>query len=233
MDDLLAAKNGFLNTRSLPAVVGLGAGGHAKVVIEILRAAGQYTVCGLLDRDPRLQGKQVLDVAVLGTDDLLTFLREAGVEHGFVGVGTTETAATRVRLYRQAVQAGLKVVSAIHPAAVVSPSARLGAGATIAAGAIINAEAELGENVIVNTGAIVEHDCVVADHAHVASGVRLAGGVRVGAAAVIGVGACVRPGVRIGEGSLVGAGAVVVRDLSDHVVAMGVPARVARRLSEG
>jgi maltose O-acetyltransferase len=46
----------------------------------------------------------------------------------------------------------------------------------------------------------------------------------------LGAGAIVCPGVSIGEDTVVGAGAVVVRDLPAGVVAVGVPARVVRRL---
>jgi maltose O-acetyltransferase len=45
----------------------------------------------------------------------------------------------------------------------------------------------------------------------------------------LGGGAIVCPGVTIGDDTVVGAGAVVVRDLPDGVVAVGVPARVVRR----
>jgi maltose O-acetyltransferase len=47
----------------------------------------------------------------------------------------------------------------------------------------------------------------------------------------LGGGAVVGPGVTIGAGTVVGAGAVVVRDLPRDVVALGVPARVARTLA--
>ncbi len=48
----------------------------------------------------------------------------------------------------------------------------------------------------------------------------------------LGGGVIVCPGVRIGENTVVGAGAVVTRDLPAGVVAVGVPARVLREISE-
>lgn len=50
--------------------------------------------------------------------------------------------------------------------------------------------------------------------------------VAIGDGADLGVGAVVLPGVRIGRGAQIGAGAVVTRDVPDHAIARGVPARV-------
>jgi len=210
-------------------VIGIGAGGHARVVIEILRLMGGYDLAGLLDPRPELQGAQVLGVPVLGDDSLLPGLYVQGVHHAFIGLGGTGDTRPRRRLYELARGLGFEIVAAIHPQAVLSPSAQIGRGPTVMAGAVINAAARLGENVIVNSGAIVEHDCVIGDHVHIASGARLASTVHVGDGAHIGLGACVRQCVRIGAGAIVGAGAVVVKDVPDNAVVVGVPARVLRK----
>jgi UDP-perosamine 4-acetyltransferase len=208
-------------------VIGLGAGGHAKVVIDILRNAGIYEPVGLLDSRAEMWGRSWCGVPVLGGDDLLR-AGESPASHFFLGLGSTGAAPARVRLHQRAMAAGFQAASAIHPRAVVAGSAQLGGGPTIMAGAIINPDVRLGDNVIVNTGAIIEHDCRIGDHVHVAPGARLAGDVRVGSGAHIGIGATVLQGIRIGSASIVGAGAVVVRDVPDGVVVAGVPARVLR-----
>lgn len=210
-------------------VVGVGAGGHAKSVIDVLRAAGGFTILGLLDVDARRHGQQVMGVTVCGGDELLAALRADGVDYAFVGIGSVGDPTARQRAYARCRDFGFTMVRAVHPRAVVSPAASLGDGVTVMAVAVINAEAVVGHNVIVNTGAIVEHDCRIADHVHVATGARLAGGAIVGEGAHIGVGAAVREGIRVGRGAVVGAGAVVVRDVPDGAVVIGNPARVARR----
>ena len=206
-------------------VVGFGAGGHAKVVIEVLRSMLTYEIVGLLDT--RLErGANILGVEVLGDDSLMAELKERGIEHAFIGVGTVGDAQPRRQLYQKVVGAGFQIVPAIHASAVVSVSAQIGLGPTIMAGAIVNAGAVIGDNVIVNTGAIVEHDCVIGDHTHIATGARLAGGVQVGPGSHIGIGAVVRQEIKIGEGAIVGAGAVVVRDVPPGTTVIGVPARI-------
>jgi len=213
-------------------VVGLGAGGHAKVVIEILQLMGGYELVGLLDPKKELWNTKVLGIPVLGGDDLLPKLYKEGVRHAFIGLGTIGDTRPRRELYEKARSYGFQIVRAIHPQATISSSAVIGDGSTIMASAVINAAAKLGDNVIVNTGAIIEHDCVIGDHVHIATGARLASTVHVGNGSHIGLGASIRQCICIGRNAIVGAGAVVVEDVPDDVVVAGVPARISRRVEQ-
>jgi UDP-perosamine 4-acetyltransferase len=98
-------------------------------------------------------------------------------------------------------------------------------------GAIINASVQIGDGAIINTNATVDHDCLIGAGVHIGPGSALAGKVEVGREALLGVGTCVIPGVRIGARAIIGAGSVVVRDIPDDVTAMGVPARISKKLN--
>ncbi len=211
-------------------VIGLGAGGHAKVVIDLIRLQGEYDVIGLLDPKRELWQRTVSGIPVLGSDELLSELRQQGVHHAFIGLGTTGDLHPRRRLYELACEHGFEVISAKHPKAIIASSVMIGRGATIMAGAIINADAQIGEDVIVNTGAIIEHDCRIGSHVHIATGACLASTVTVGDNSHIGLGASIRQCIRIGRNVIVGAGAVVVDDVPDGVVVVGVPARIIREV---
>jgi len=209
-------------------VIGLGAGGHAKVVLETLAAMGGFEVVGLLDPRRELWQTEVHGVPVLGGDELLASHYDSGVRHAFIGLGSGSDTRPHGRLFDFARSAGVELVDAVHPAAVISPSATSGPGLTVFAVAVVNADARLGADVIVNTGAIVEHDCRLGDHVHVATGARLASGVVLEDGVHVGAGATVIQGLTVGAGSVVGAGAVVVSDIERGVVVAGVPARVLR-----
>ncbi len=196
-------------------LVVLGAGGHAKVVVSTLQAAG-FTVAALYDDDPERQGGEILGVRVRGP---LAALDPTRHRRGVIAVGDN---AARRRLAESVRLAWLTVV---HPQASVHPSARLGEGTVVFAGAVIQPDAVLGRHVIVNTAATVDHDCVIGDFVHLAPGSHLAGGVQVGEGALLGVGTAVIPGLRIGAWAIVGAGSAVVRDLAPGVTAVGAPAR--------
>lgn len=211
-------------------VVGLGAGGHAKVVVEILKLVGVYDLVGLVDSNQDLWDTDVLGIPVLGDDSLLTGIYSQGVGHAFIGLGGIGDLGPRMKLYELAIQTGFRMIDVVHPSAVISPSAHWGQGVTVMAGTVINAGAQLGENVIVNTGAIVEHDCVIGNHVHVATGAKLASTVEVADGAHIGIGASVRQCVHIGRNAVVGAGAAVVEDVPENVIVVGVPAKILKRV---
>ena len=205
-------------------VVVLGAGGHAKVVIATLQAAGQ-TVSAVLDDNPRLWGQSLLGVRVAGPISSIDGRRCRAV----IAIGDN---VLRRRIAEQWPR--INWLTVIHPSSVVHASVLLGPGTVICAGAVIQPDARIGSHTIINTSASVDHDSIVGDHVHVAPGARLAGQVRVDAGTLIGIGACVTPGIRIGAHSIVGAGSAVVNDLPDHIIAYGTPARVRheRRLSK-
>jgi len=209
-------------------VVGIGAGGHAKIIIDMLQLRGEYEIAGLVDSNPELVGTQVLGVPVLGGDDLLPKLVREGVAHAFVGVASLTNILLNKRVFDQACELGFNLINVIHPTAVVSPSVRMGSGNRIFAGAIINPDAVLGNNIAITTGAIVDHECHVGDHAQIAPGAQLAGNVTLGEGSLVGIGASIIQGVRIGRYSIVGGGAVVINDVPDYTTVVGVPARTVK-----
>jgi UDP-perosamine 4-acetyltransferase len=206
----------------------LGGGGHAKVLIESLRAANSPLSFVILDRDPSRWGQNVLDVPILGDDSVLPELIAEGARFFVAAVGGVGDNGPRKRLFEQGISMGLEPLPIKHPTSICSQWADIGPGCQLLPGSILNAGAALGCNVIINSGAIVEHDCRIGDHVHVASGAVLASTVTVGAGAHIGCGAAVRQLISVGEGATVGAGAVVIEDVPPHALVVGVPAKQMR-----
>ncbi|MFA5316237.1 MAG: acetyltransferase [Dehalococcoidales bacterium] len=202
----------------------IGAGGHCKVVLDLLLRSKEFKVAGIIDKKERI-GERILGVPVNGTDPDLPRFIKAGVKHCFISVGSVGDPRLRVKLYELAKNAGFVFPNLVSPHAIVSSYASLGNGNFIAPGAIINAGSKIGNNCIINTGAIVEHDCVIGDHVHVASGSVMSGGVSVGNRAHIGNGTFIIQGVKIGSGTVIGAGSVVTKDIRKGVVAYGNPCR--------
>ena len=196
-----------------------GAGGHAKVVIDIIEQEGIYDVAFLLDDDLSLKGTAVYGYPVLGGREDLP---EGEMRRGIVAIGSNSARRT---VSAWLAGEGIELVSALHPSAQLARGVTIGSGSVVMAGAVINSDAAIGYDVIVNTGATVDHDCRVGDGAHIAPGATLCGSVTVEAGAFICAGATVIPNLTIGRGAVVGAGATVIRDVPDDTVVAGTPAR--------
>lgn len=204
-------------------IVVVGAGGHAKVVIELFRAMGdqvEYCVGGQDAVD------ECLGVPVRKGDEWLDKLRSEGYGRAFIAIGPNRL---RIKLAEYALSLGYELVNAISPTAVISPTAMLGNGIAVMAGTIINAASEIGDLTIINTGATVDHDCIIGRAVHIAPQCGLAGTVRIGEGSFLGIGSRVIPEKEVGAWTMIGAGAVVTCDIPPHVTAVGVPARVIKK----
>lgn len=189
-----------------------GAGGHAKVIMDIVKAQGD-SVEALVDDNPDVT--DVMGVKVMhGVWD--------GISPLIISIGNN-----RIRkLVSEKVHAVFG--RAVHPSAVVSDSAVIGEGSVVMQGAIVQSCASIGRHCIVNTGASVDHECVLEDFVHVSPHCTLCGNVQVGEGTWIGAGSVVIPGVKIGRWCVIGAGSVVVNDIPDGVLALGNKCRIVR-----
>jgi UDP-perosamine 4-acetyltransferase len=201
--------------KSLPdRIVVVGAGGHAKVVIATVRAAGGDVIAAY-DDDQTLWGQQILGVPIKGPISG----EEIGTAPAIIAIGNNRT--------RQSIAERLQAqwVSVCHPDTTVHPSVSLGPGTVVFAGVVIQPDATIGAHSILNTAASVDHDCIVGDFVHIGPGVSVCGGVTLDEGVVLGVGAKVAPNVEIGPWSTAGAGAVCVVDVARDTTVVGVPAR--------
>ena len=204
-------------------VVVVGAGGHAAVCIDLLLEAGMEVV-GAVSAGPSARS---LQVPVLGTDAELPRLHADGLRHAFVAIGDNRA---RQRVSAEVKALGFSPVTAVSPRAHLAETVRLGSGVAVMAGAVVNAYTTLGDGVILNTGATVDHDCVLEPYVHIAPGCHLAGTVVAAEGVFVGIGSSVVPGCRLGRWSQLGAGSVVIGDVGDDALALGVPAREVRKL---
>ncbi|MBA2657674.1 MAG: acetyltransferase [Tatlockia sp.] len=204
------------------SIIVVGAGGHAKVCIELLEASGeQVAFCIGVADSPDF----CLNIAVLKNDSYLKSLREEGYSKIFIALGSNQL---REHYADLALELNYQLVNAISPKAIISPSAVLGQGLAIMAGAIISSEAQIADLVIINTGATVDHDCNIGKAAHLAPQCALAGNVKVGAQSFLGVGSKVIPKIEIGEKVISGAGCVIVANITAGKTVVGVPARIIK-----
>lgn len=203
----------------LPLVL-LGAGGHARVLLALVRATG-LTLLGVCDPGLQAEGRDQWEgLTVLGADNALDRYGPDEVNL-LLGVGQLPRSSSRAQLYDLWSGRGYSFPPLIHRVAWASPDVELPDGTQIMAGAVVQPGCVLGRNTIINTRASIDHDCRIGTNVHVAPGAVLCGAVEVGDGAFIGAGAVLIQGLRVGPGAIIGAGVTLVRDLAPGAVVVG------------
>lgn len=191
----------------------IGASGHGKVVADIAKKNG-YTEIVYLDDNESIHECGGYPIVGRRTDvDRI----KADV---IVAIGKVEI---RKRIQESIEES--RMVTLIHPDAVVADDVSIGSGTVVMAGAVINPGVKIGRGCIVNTSSSIDHDCVIDDYVHVSVGAHLCGTVSVGDETWIGAGTTISNNVNICGNCTIGAGAVVVKDIPAKCTAVGSPAK--------
>ncbi|MDL2224154.1 acetyltransferase [Bacteroidales bacterium OttesenSCG-928-M06] len=190
-----------------------GAGGHAKVVIDILME-NNIPLEGIYDdnqiSDYFNQYNLVHDMQILQDQAWL------------ISIGNNVCRKKISSLY------SALWTSVISQQSYLSRSVSIGSGTVVMKGVSVNADSVIGDHVILNTNSSIDHDCIVEDFVHISPNVALSGGVRVGEGSHLGIGTCVIPGIEIGKWAVVGAGTVVIKNVPDYAVVVGNPGRIVK-----
>ncbi|MHA6485274.1 acetyltransferase [Paenibacillus sp. strain BS8-2] len=211
-------------------IVILGAGGHAKAVIDTIEQQADYRIIGLLDKGKPI-GEVVYGYEVLGDESWLDDSNHT-VDGAIVAIGDNWT---RGLVYQRVtrMRPNLKFVTAIHPSADIAKGASIGAGSVVMAGAFVGSDTSIGEHSVLYSHSLVEHDSRIGDFVSFAPKSATGGNVIVGDYTAIAIGVSIIHGVTIGEHSIIGAGSTVIRDVASLSVAFGTPARVIRSRISG
>lgn len=195
----------------------IGASGHGKVVADIAEKCG-YDEIEFLDDNESIDccGKWRV---VSPSSDAATVQNDL-----FIAIGD---ARIRSQLMERFSDKHFPVL--IHPSAVIADDVEIGEGSVVMAGAVINPSVTIGRGCIVNTCSSVDHDCLLGDYVHLAVGAHLSGTVSIGNRTWIAIGACISNNVCICGDCIIGAGAVVIGDIAQPGVYIGIPAKLQNK----
>ena len=205
----------------------LGAGGHARVVLDALEL-NKKEIIGLTDHDLQ-PGDRCKGYEILGTDDVLGDLYKNGIRCAAMGIGHVGEPAVRNHVYQIAQEIGFVFPNIIHPTALQANSVIVGTGNLFLANSVVNDEAKIGNLCIINTSAVIEHEVIIGDGVHIAPNATILGRAQIGSNTFIGAGSVILQGVHVGADCIIGAGSIVLHDVEDHCVVVGNPGRILRR----
>jgi sugar O-acyltransferase (sialic acid O-acetyltransferase NeuD family) len=204
----------------------IGTGSQARVAAGIL-FANSKTILGFIEiNDYVASSETIFGYPVLGPLDVLKQMQPGEFKLA-LGIGDNYL---RAKIVNKLAEMGFlsSINSIFHPTCQREVHTKLGAMVTLCIGSYLAINAQIGKGVIINSGAIIEHDCVIGDFAHISVGVRLAGNIKVGDFSLVGIGATIKERVIIGKYVTIGAGAVVLDDIPDYAIAVGIPAKVKK-----
>ncbi len=194
-----------------------GGGGHAKSVIDLIRALDLYQIAGIVD-DALPVGSTILSVPVLGKSDLLEILADRGLKYAVNAVGGIGNPEVRVRVFERLDRAGYTCPYLIHPKAVVEPSVQIAEGVQILPLVYVGSDSRIGFGSIVNYGAILSHDCHIGEYVNLSPGATLAGGVTIGDRSQIGMRVTINLDLEIGHDVRIGNGATIKKNVPDSEI---------------
>lgn len=201
----------------------IGAGGHSKVIQDIVKETREIELYAILDDGFQCTWKS--EGLIYSKPSLINTLQLEDFMF-CIAIGNN---TIRKKLFKSFQIPIKQYMTLIHPTAVISESAKIGRGTVVMPNAIINADAVIGNHCIVNSGSVVEHDNELEDYVHISPNATLAGTVSIAEGAHIGSGATIIPDKRVGRWTIIGAGTVLVDNIGDELTVVGVPGKVIKK----
>jgi len=208
-------------------IVVIGGGGHAKVIISILKKLNNYEIVGYTDIESK---GEILGISYLGNDDRLNSIYSDGVINAVIGLGQIKSAALRRKLADRCKSIGFYFPAIVSTNTIINEEVSIGSGTVVMDGVIINSGSSIGEFSIVNTNASIDHDCSIGDFTHIAPGVTLSGDVNIGNDVLIGTGSNIIQQIIISDNTIISAGSTVLKSIIKKGIYRGNPARLIKEI---
>jgi sugar O-acyltransferase (sialic acid O-acetyltransferase NeuD family) len=207
----------------------IGCGGHACVVISILRESANsiYNIVGILDLNDPQEDENFLGVPVIGKiDELKQFI--GSVSNVFLGLGDN---TLRKKYFQLGVSLGFNFPNLISENAFIYSNVKLGKGNILCPHCHVGTCATMGDNNLLNTQSILEHESTLGNHCHIASGSVVCGRTHLEDEVFIGAGGVVIDKIHIVSHSIIGAGSVVTKNIEiSSMVHVGIPAKPKKEI---
>ena len=204
----------------------IGAGGHAKVVADIILKRKKLlndniNLVGFLDDNSK---ESIFEFPIVGKIEMINELKKDKNNYFIIAIGNNQIREKLSNIY------DCQYITLIHPSTIIGSNVKIEEGTVIMPGVVINSYTKIGKHCIINSSSTIEHDNEISDYVHISPNVSFSGNVKVGKNTWVGIGSTVIHGIKIGEHSIVGAGSVVVKNISDEVKAYGNPCREMDKL---
>lgn len=208
-------------------IIVVGGGGHAKVIISILKKIEKYEIIGFTSLEKK---EEIFGVPFLGSDEVLNEYFNKGVQKLALGLGQIKSSEPRRKIVNKLLEIGFDFPKIVSPDSIISEDVEIGNGTIIMNGVVVNCATCIGNFSIVNTNSSIDHDCNIGSFTHIAPGATLGGEVKVGVDVLIGIGTNVMQCTEICDGCIISAGSTVSKSLYKKGIYRGVPAKFIKEV---
>jgi sugar O-acyltransferase (sialic acid O-acetyltransferase NeuD family) len=192
----------------------LGAGGHAKVIIDLIKELNQYSIVGIYDDN---KTGYFSGIKILGKISEL----DKKIENYVIGIGSDKV---RKMIYKKYKDLNWPVL--IHPRSIVSKTVEIEKGTVVFAGSVIQTEVKIGKFCIINTNCNIDHECMVGNYTSICPGSTICGQVIIGNLVFIGANSTVIQCLKIEDNSIIGAGSVIIKNVNKNSKIVGNPGKI-------
>ena len=197
----------------------IGAGGHSKVIIDIIYLLGSFEIIGIFDDN---KTSNFLNIPILGKIyEIEKINKNILIDSFFIGIGNDDI---RKKVYDMYPDLNWEIL--IHPKSIISDTAKISKGTLVCAGAIIQTEVKIGKQCIINTNCNIDHESIIGNFISICPGVTICGQVKIGNNTLIGANAVIIQNKNVGNNCIIGAGSVVIRDIDNDKKVVGNPGRI-------
>jgi len=212
-------------------IVIVGAGGCGRdflwTLLDCNKILKKYNIIGFIDDDKSLIGKKVDGIPVLGGLDW--FKKKSPKEIScLVAIADSRT---RFEIVKKLKSINVKFPIVIHPSVIASQLREIGEGSVIQAGCIFAPNTRLGRHVQINLDCTIGHDSFLDDFVTLTTGIHINGNNMIGRGTYVGTGAVTQEKIKIGKWSKVAAGTVLLNNVPDYSMYVGIPGRLKKKLS--
>ncbi len=197
-------------------IVIIGGGGHASVLVDILRSQHREILAIICPDD--ISERNIFSGIehLRKDDDVLRFSNEDVLLVN--GIGMLPRSDLKRKLNQYYLSLGYKFETVIADSSQVSTFATIETGAQIFSGAIIQPGVVVSAHSVINSGVIIEHDCKIGAYNHIAPGAVLCGQVISQTNVYVGTGATIIHNIRLGQNCIVGAGTTILKNIDENVL---------------
>ena len=203
-----------------------GAGEFGSLIANVISYYEDYEICAYGDDSKSNKNLFVDGFPIYDEKRLLEYADENNIKNAISSIGNNYVRAEKYNLLKKA---GFKMISIVHPKALIDTNVNYGENVIIEMGTAIHTHSNIGNNVFLGGDALIGHHNKIGNHVLVGGNVSFGGSVVVEDYVSIGVGASIKPGVILGKGSVIGVGAAVIKDVDPGSIVVGVPAKPIKK----